>query len=122
MVGLSLSDARNLCGRRREYIGFEPDRTRAAPAPFERPGWIFHPRIISTLEKLKDAQRRYLAGAGLPTFDATGGGGTLLGFPFPHHDAGPHERDAGNVERHEPRLLSRRLRKLTGVELGCEQE
>jgi hypothetical protein len=71
MVGFSLSDARNLCGRRREYIGFGPDRTRAAPAPFERPGWIFHARIISTLE---------------------------------------------------PRLMGRGLRKLTGVELGCEQE
>ena len=55
---------------------------RAANAPFERPGWIFHPRTISTLEKLKDTQGRYLADAGLLTFDATGGGGTLLGFPF----------------------------------------
>jgi HK97 family phage major capsid protein len=32
--------------------------------------------------KLKDGQGRYLADAGLLTFDATGGGGTLLGFPF----------------------------------------
>jgi HK97 family phage major capsid protein len=55
---------------------------RAANAPFERPGWIFNPRTINTLEKVKDGQGRYLADAGLLTFDRTGGGGTLLGFPF----------------------------------------
>jgi HK97 family phage major capsid protein len=47
-----------------------------------RPGWIFNPRLLSTLEKVKDSTGRYLADAGLLTFDATGGGGTLLGFKF----------------------------------------
>ena len=55
---------------------------RTANAPFLRPGWAFHPRTINTLEKVKDTTERYLADAGLLTFDATGGGGTLLGFPF----------------------------------------
>lgn len=55
---------------------------RTANAPFRRPGWAFHPRTINTLDKIKDGQGRYLADAGLLTFDATGGGGSLLGFPF----------------------------------------
>jgi len=55
---------------------------RAQNAPFRNPGWIFHPRTISTLEKLKDTTGRYLADAGLLTFETTGGGGTLLNFPF----------------------------------------
>lgn len=55
---------------------------RVANAPFSRPGWAFHPRTLNALEKLKDGQGRYLAEAGLLTFDATGGGGTLLNFPF----------------------------------------
>jgi HK97 family phage major capsid protein len=55
---------------------------RAQNAPFNRPGWIFHPRLLNTLEKMKDSSGRYLAEAELLTFDATGGGGTLLGYPF----------------------------------------
>jgi HK97 family phage major capsid protein len=55
---------------------------RTQNALFERPGWIFHPRLLNTLEKLKDANGRYLAETELLTFDATGGGGTLLGYPF----------------------------------------
>jgi HK97 family phage major capsid protein len=55
---------------------------RAVNAPFERPGWIFHPRLLSTLEKFKTGDGTYLADAGLLTFDPTGGGGTLLGFRF----------------------------------------
>jgi HK97 family phage major capsid protein len=55
---------------------------RAVNAPFLRPGWVFHPRTLNTLEKLKDGQGRYLAETGLLTFDPTGGGGTLLGLPF----------------------------------------
>jgi HK97 family phage major capsid protein len=55
---------------------------RELNAPFNRPGFVFHPRLLSTLEKLKDANGRYLADADLLTFDATGGGGTLLGYPF----------------------------------------
>jgi HK97 family phage major capsid protein len=55
---------------------------RNANAPFSRPGWIFHPRTIGTLERYKDADGHYLAETGLLSFDATGGGGNLLGFPF----------------------------------------
>jgi HK97 family phage major capsid protein len=55
---------------------------RLQNAPFLQPGWIFNPVILGTLEKLKDSTGRYLADAGLLTFDPTGGGGTLLGYPF----------------------------------------
>jgi HK97 family phage major capsid protein len=55
---------------------------REQNAPFANPGWIFHPRTINTLEKLKDSTGRYLADSGLLSFDRTGGGGTLLGYPF----------------------------------------
>jgi HK97 family phage major capsid protein len=55
---------------------------RNVNAPFSRPGWVFHPRTIGTLEKFKDADGHYLAETGLLTFDATGGGGSLLNFPF----------------------------------------
>jgi HK97 family phage major capsid protein len=55
---------------------------RMANGRFQKPGWVFSPRLINTLEKIKDTTGRYLADAGLLTFDATGGGGTLLGFRF----------------------------------------
>ena len=55
---------------------------RTANAPFERPGWVFHPRVLNTLEKLKDGQGQYLKDAGLLEYDQAGGGGRLLGFPF----------------------------------------
>jgi HK97 family phage major capsid protein len=55
---------------------------RALNAPFMRPGWLFHPRLLATLETVKDTTGRYLADSDLLTFDAIGGGGTLLGFPF----------------------------------------
>jgi HK97 family phage major capsid protein len=55
---------------------------RNANAPFNRPGWVFHPRLLSTLEKVKDLQDRYLKDSGLLTYNITGGGGTLLGYPF----------------------------------------
>jgi len=55
---------------------------RAANATFTRPGWLFHPRTINTLDKIKDGQGRYLAETGLLEFDSTGGGGRLLSFPF----------------------------------------
>ena len=55
---------------------------RAQNAPFAAPGWIFNPRLLQTLETVKDTTGRYLADAGLLTFDPTGGGGTLLGYPF----------------------------------------
>ncbi|MEP6697899.1 MAG: phage major capsid protein [Pseudonocardiales bacterium] len=55
---------------------------RAVNAPFSRPGWVFNGRLLNTLEKVKDTMGRYLAEAGLLTFDMVGGGGTLLGYPF----------------------------------------
>jgi HK97 family phage major capsid protein len=55
---------------------------RMANGLFLKPGWIFSPRLINTLEKIKDTTGRYLAEAGLLTFDPTGGGGTLLGYRF----------------------------------------
>jgi HK97 family phage major capsid protein len=55
---------------------------RNVNGPFSRPGWVFHPRTIGTLEKFKDADGHYLAETGLLTFDPTGGGGSLLNFPF----------------------------------------
>jgi HK97 family phage major capsid protein len=55
---------------------------REQNAPFNRPGWVFAPRTINSLEKLKDSTGRYLAEAGLLTFDTNGSGGSLLGYPF----------------------------------------
>lgn len=55
---------------------------RTANAPFANPGWLFNPRTINTLQKVKDTTGRYLADAGLLTFDRSGGSGTLLGFKF----------------------------------------
>jgi HK97 family phage major capsid protein len=54
---------------------------RAQNAPFAKPGWVFNPRLLNTLEKVKDTTGHYLAESDLLTF-ATGGGGTLLGYPF----------------------------------------
>jgi HK97 family phage major capsid protein len=47
-----------------------------------QPGWIFSPKLLNTLEKVKDTTGRYLAESELLTFDATGGTGTLLGYRF----------------------------------------
>jgi len=55
---------------------------RNVNAPFQRPGWIFAPRTLNTIQKIKDSQGRYLGESGLLTYDAQGGGGTLLGFKF----------------------------------------
>ena len=60
---------------------------RAVNAPFNRPGWIFHPRTLATLEKIQvtsggQPTGAYLADTELLTYDPTGAGGTLLGFPF----------------------------------------
>lgn len=33
---------------------------RALSAPFGSPGWCFHPRLLNTLERLKDSTGRYL--------------------------------------------------------------
>ncbi len=55
---------------------------RATNAPFEKPGWIFHPRLIATLETLKDTTGHYLMDTGMLSFDPAGTGGSLLGYPF----------------------------------------
>ena len=55
---------------------------RAVNAPFRNPGWLFNPRLLATLEQIKDSTGRYLADAGLLTFDTAGQGGTLLGYKF----------------------------------------
>lgn len=55
---------------------------RDAGGTFLNPAWIFHPRLLSSLELIKDTTGRYLAESDLLTFDATGGGGRLLGIPF----------------------------------------
>jgi HK97 family phage major capsid protein len=56
---------------------------RDANALFLNPGWIFAPRTINTLEKMKTSTGAYLAdNPNLLSFDATGGGGKLLGFQF----------------------------------------
>jgi hypothetical protein len=55
---------------------------RAAYAPLLRPGFVFHPRTINTLENVEGHDRALLADAGLLIIDATGGGSMLVGFPF----------------------------------------
>jgi HK97 family phage major capsid protein len=55
---------------------------RNVNAPFMNPGFLFNPKVISVLEKIKDSTGRYIADTGLMTFDRNGGGGTLLNFPF----------------------------------------
>ena len=56
---------------------------RDVNAPMESPGWIFSPRLISVLQKMKTTTGVYLSSdPNLLTFDPTGGGGRLLGLPF----------------------------------------
>jgi HK97 family phage major capsid protein len=55
---------------------------RAANGRFERPGWIFNPRLLSTLEQIKDTTGRYLMDSGMLTHDASGAAGSLLGYRF----------------------------------------
>lgn len=55
---------------------------RTVNAPFGSPGWVFHPRVLKGLQKLKDSTGRYLTDAGLLTFDTAGQTGTLLGYRF----------------------------------------
>ena len=55
---------------------------RTANSRFDSPGWIFNGRLLTTLEKVKDTNGRYLKEAGLLEFDPTGNTGKLLGFPF----------------------------------------
>jgi HK97 family phage major capsid protein len=55
---------------------------RAKNARFLSPGWLFHPRLLSTLETIKLTTGDYLADTDLLTYDTTGAGGTLLGYRF----------------------------------------
>lgn len=55
---------------------------RLANAPFSSGGFIFHPRTLNSIERLKDADGNYLKGSGLLTYDPAGAGGSLLGFRF----------------------------------------
>lgn len=55
---------------------------RQVNAPFARPGWIFAPKFLAYLDSLTDSTGRPLLDAGLLSYDSTGGGGKLLGFPF----------------------------------------
>lgn len=56
---------------------------RANNAGFAAPGWIFSSRTLSTIERLKDGQGRYLGEQqSLLSFDVTGKTGTLLGYKF----------------------------------------
>jgi HK97 family phage major capsid protein len=63
----------------RQMIG----RVRSVNARFQRPGWIFHPDVLTYLESLTDSTGRpLLESENLLTVDATGGGGTFLGYRF----------------------------------------
>lgn len=55
---------------------------RAAKGRFSQPGWLFNPRLLSTLERIKTTTGEYLIDGGMLTFDPNGAGGTLLGYPF----------------------------------------
>lgn len=56
---------------------------RDVNAPFLSPGWIFNPRLINVLQRMKTSNGTYLSSdPNLLTFDPTGGGGRLLGLPF----------------------------------------
>ena len=56
--------------------------SRALNAPFRTPGWLFNPRLLTTLESIKLTTGEYLADSDLMTYDASGAGGTLLGYRF----------------------------------------
>jgi HK97 family phage major capsid protein len=79
--------------------------SRIQNAPFLQPGWLFHPRTLNTIEKLKDGDGRYLAETGLLTFDAEGGDGTLLGFPFVTNHPSASQPDARLGDRRVGNLL-----------------
>jgi len=68
----TLLDFRNIVGA-----------VRGQTAPFTRPGWIFHPDVLTFLETMEDTLGRpLLESEGLLSINATGGGGTFLGYPF----------------------------------------
>jgi HK97 family phage major capsid protein len=56
---------------------------RDVNAPFTSPGWCFSPKLITVLQTMKTSTGSYLSSdPNLLSFDATGGGGRLLGLPF----------------------------------------
>ena len=56
---------------------------RDVNAPFLSPGWIFNPKLITVLQKMKTSTGVYLSSdPNLLSFDAQGGGGRLLQIPF----------------------------------------
>jgi len=55
---------------------------RSVNAPFARPGWIFHPDVLTWLEILTDSTGRPLLEGDLLRIDPSGGGGTFLGYRF----------------------------------------
>jgi len=54
----------------------------SATAPFARPGWIFHPDVLTFLESLTDSTGRPLLESDLRRVDSAGGGGSFLGYRF----------------------------------------
>ncbi len=69
---------------------------RELNAPMETVGWIFHPRLLRVLQKLKTSTGAYLTDAGLLTFDPQGAGGMLLGYPFRTTTQIPANMGGGN--------------------------
>lgn len=87
---------------------------RAQNAPFARAGWLFNGRLLASLETVKDSAGRYLADAGLLTFNESGAGGTLLGYPF---------RTSSRKKHHQLSLLLlgsfvERVHRVRGTELS----
>lgn len=65
-----------------DYLKQAVAALRAVNAPFDQPGWIFHPSVLARLEQLKDSTGRYLADTELLQLDFRGQGGKLLGYRF----------------------------------------
>lgn len=57
-------------------------KLRDADCPFLRPGWIFSPKVLTHLESLTDTTGRRLLDSGELSYDSTGRGGRLFGYPF----------------------------------------
>lgn len=68
---------------------------RSINAPFARPGWIFHPDVLTYLETLTDTTGRPLLGSDLLRIDAQGGGGTFLGYRFQTTGTIPRNLEVG---------------------------
>lgn len=68
---------------------------RSINAPFSRPGWIFHPDVLTWLETLTDSTGRPLLEGGLLRIDPSGGGGTFLNYRFQTTGTIPTELTVG---------------------------